>query len=208
MPIETRVSQSSLSLTSRRRPPNAYSATKEKATRTAEAGSRRLDASSLRTRPCRPPSRDSQATQCGLGCGIRTKTPGSRSNDRAMRFGVWDPHENPGRRSNDRASGFWVWDPHENPGHRPKTVPSRVFATPTVFRFTPTTSEAQKKYPSCRACVSRTQGRRQVSVYIIVLSKTLNCSHVLASRLGTTFDEGEGSLQCRRRKEPSGDARR
>ena len=30
--------------------------------------------------------------------------------------------------------------------------------------------------PSCRACVPRTHGRREASVYIFVLSRTLNCS--------------------------------
>ena len=33
--------------------------------------------------------------------------------------------------------------------------------------------------PSCRACVPRTHGRREASVYIFVLSRTLNCSHGL-----------------------------
>ena len=30
--------------------------------------------------------------------------------------------------------------------------------------------------PSCRACVPRTHGRREASVYIFVLSRPLNCS--------------------------------
>ena len=46
----------------------------------------------------------------------------------------------------------------KTPGTVPKTGTSPVLATPTVFRFTPTTSEAQKKIiikvqnsPACQA---------------------------------------------------------
>ena len=49
--------------------------------------------------------------------------------------GLGYPHENPGRRPDDRASGLGCGIRRKTPGTDPRTGPSHLPATTTVFRF-------------------------------------------------------------------------